>query len=33
MSFESDGAGPGTVRVSWTATDASVERLVVSVGA
>ena len=33
VSFESAGAGPGTVRVSWTATDASVERLVVSVGA
>lgn len=29
----SDGDGPGTATLSWTATNASVERLVVSVGA
>jgi hypothetical protein len=29
----SDGDGPGTVQVSWTATNASVEELVVRVGA
>lgn len=29
----SDGDGPGTVTLSWTATNGSVERLVVSVGA
>jgi hypothetical protein len=33
VGFESDGDGPGTVHVMWTATNASVERLVVSVGA
>jgi len=33
VGFESDGGGPGAVDVSWTATNASVERLVVSVGA
>lgn len=33
VGFESDGDGPGTASVSWTATNASVERLVVSVGA
>ena len=33
LDFESDGDGPGTVQVSWTATNASVKQLVVSVGA
>lgn len=33
LDVESDGDGPGTVRVSWTATNASVEELVVRVGA
>jgi hypothetical protein len=33
VEFESDGGGPGTARVSWTATNASVEELVVRVGA
>ena len=33
VGFESEGDGSGTVRVSWTATNASVEELVVSVGA
>ncbi|MBB6647537.1 DUF7263 family protein [Halobellus ruber] len=32
VGFESDGDGPGTVRVSWTATNASVGELVVTVG-
>ena len=32
VGFESAGAGPGEVEVLWTATNASVERLVVSVG-
>lgn len=32
LGFESDGAGPGTVRVTWTATNASVGELVVTVG-
>jgi len=33
VEFESDGGGPGTVQVSWTATNASVEELVVRIGA
>ena len=33
LDFESDGDGRGTAQVSWTATNGSVEELVVSVGA
>ena len=33
VDIDSDGDGPGTVTLSWTATNASVEQMVVSVGA